>query len=198
MLRDRVLIGDNLPDSDKQKIYNSVNYLSHVGGLDRLEFLPEDFGPGVGFEKTFGFDPFGRSDIDDKTKGYWVDSNTPIKTAEYDYVIKATLYARFTDYYVHTLCSFIEGQKEYELKIVNGGEVLLVLASGDTELLRVSVQEIFNAVNLYPEEKGEIDADKLTFDFENSAAKIKVVIRRSIYEEGSDMETFILFSKVIL
>ncbi|MGI6167529.1 MAG: DUF4153 domain-containing protein [Eubacteriales bacterium] len=197
MLKDGVLVpGDNLPDKDQQKIYNSVMYLHHVGGLDRLEFLPENFEPGVGdFEKTFGFNPYGGGKIDSLVKLYRLAPDVPAKTNGYDYLINDSVYIS-TGGYTQTIGRVTEGEEEYELKIDAEEDVRLVLSSGDTELLKVRVKEIFDAVKLYPETRDLLDTERLTFDFENNTAKIRMIIRRiTIYEDGSgDMEAMILFS----
>jgi len=195
MLKDGVLVpGDNLPDEDKQKIYNSVMYLHHVGGLGKLEFLPEDFEPGFGFEGTFGFDPYSGGKIDSTAKEYRSDPGVPVKTGGYDYLINDSVYFS-TDGYSQIIGWVNDGGKEYEIKVDAEDDVLLIIGSGDAELLKVRVKEIFDAVKLYPETRGMLETDRLTLDFENSMAKIRVIIRSIIiYEDGSGrMEAMILF-----
>ncbi|MGI6752850.1 MAG: DUF4153 domain-containing protein [Eubacteriales bacterium] len=196
MLKDGVLVpGDNLPDEDKQKIYNSVMYLQHVGRLDRLEFLPGDFGTGFDdFQTTFGFNPYNVG-IDKAVKRYWPDSGSLIKTAGYDYLLDSWVNISTEDY-TRSICTVTEEDKEYELKLVGYGNVSLILGLADTELLKVSVSEIFDTVFSYSDPNGIIDSGRLTFDFENSSAKIRVYIRQiSINDTGpGNMDAVIMFS----
>ncbi len=185
----------NISDQDKQRLTRTISYLDRAGELDRLEFLPDGFSAYSDFERVFGFDPYGEAHFSKDSKHYLISDKTVISTAGYDYFISYYLYLPQRGN--TTLAEIGGGEYTLRLSEKNGG-ASITLSGKDGLLLEAPLGGIYDKISEYSYDKEYLDVDRLTFDFENDAAKIRIVMKSvSIYssteEKNLNADVFILF-----
>lgn len=193
----------NLSDEDKKAIVTSVSYLSNIDQIESVSFLPASFDLYNDFESTFGFTMYDTGTPGgEEARSYSLDLTQPIEIDSYDYLASVSIGmpSKITD---EELGSITKGEKQYRLMqniSADTGTLTIVDANG-TQLITVSLEELFESLSKIDPEygKGLMPAETMTFDYENSAAKMRIVVRNaSIYSNGSEMsryaDTYVLFS----
>jgi hypothetical protein len=164
---------DDISDRDKSRIYDSVIYLTRIDRTDKLGFLPGDFDAYADFERTFGFMP-GFYPGETSYRWYTIDMSQPLEIGGYDYIKSVNL---------HMPGNYIEEMRELKLTVK---DMTASLSLGD--LITVPLDEIFDELLLSEsgDGKGIISAERMTFDFENESAAIRVIITDASISRSPD------------
>jgi hypothetical protein len=203
MLSGNVLTpSDNLTEEDKSRITRGIEYLYSFNEIDRLEFLPDGFNPYQNFEAVLGFDPYRTEIIDKTSKSYYIDESRPAGISGYDYLVSASIYLPLGKNENVVDVTTVQGGEEYILKLVGNNDktkTAAILYRGNEKLLEAPLGGMIDTIRGYSDADGFLGSEKLTFDYENVSAKIRVVFRSiSIYgsgdEENVNAYIFILYS----
>ena len=204
MLNDNIITpNSNISDDDKIKITKAVSYFESVNELKRLEFLPQNFETYKDFKDTFGFETSNVYVPNDQvSKSYTLDSSQPMEIGSYDYLSHINLQMP-SEIANQEYGSVTKDGEQYSLLLnVNDNDgAIMIVDSNNNEIISVPLETLFDSIyNIDSASiKGEVSADKMTFDCDNSAAKLRVVFQNvSIYDSGSKInryaDAYILFT----
>ncbi|WP_462413565.1 DUF4153 domain-containing protein [Neobacillus sp. Marseille-QA0830] len=177
MLKDnQVVPKDSIPDQDKKKITNAVQYLNMMNYTKKLAFLPKDFNFYEDFRDTFGFGEYNQPDKFNNYTFIAVKQPTPLRITGHDFFIQMDLSGTYNNgderYEIEK-----SGQAYILLKDVSDGKVDIKLLSNDNkEVIVFHTDEIFDKFSDY---QGEniISTDEATFTEENGQAKLTVFLQ---------------------
>lgn len=180
MLKDNVIIPNaSIPDEDKEKITNTIQYIWMMNYHNDLSYFPKDFNAYEDFYNTFGFDEEIDSKKFNNDQYVFVSMKqpSPINITGNDFFIQLDVYS---DQKV------INGEEQYEiekdgkkyllLKEKNKDQVhIKLLDENKKEILVFKTEEIFDK---FSDVKGEkfITAEEATFTKENGQAKISYIL----------------------
>lgn len=200
MLKNDVLIpGDNLPEPDKERIYNSVRYLDYIGGLDTLTFLPDNFHFFGDFFTVFGFLPEEQGHDKSINYNYTLKTDSPLSSKGYDYIAYMS-YSTFSGENNSELTIIDDSSIGHVMKIItkNGKSTLELTADGASLILPLDY--VYSDLKLNGMGDLTLPAEKMTCDFENDTLKIRLIFNNiSIYayddNENTNASIIILYSK---
>lgn len=185
----------NVSEDDKINLTRAVLYFESVNELKRLEFLPKNFEAYKDFKSIFGFDTINVYTQNEQTsKSFTLDSSQLIEIGSYDYLSNINL--QMPEQIIDQVCgSLNKNGNNYKLllNVKDDNGTISIKDAGGNEIISVPLETIFDRINDIEtvSMKGQVSAEKLTFDFENSAAKIRIVFRDvSIYNSGSEMNRY--------
>ncbi len=193
----KVIPKSDIPNESKEKIIKGLQYIYSIEDRNiKLEFLPSKFDFYNDLSDVFGFSTYNKDndnndEYESKYRRFNLDESLPIDIAGYDYFAQYSYYgstfANEGDY----IAEVIKNGKTYILKAYEKGEnIYLGLFSFDngkeTLLIEVLVNEISNTILSNPERDNyDMDPKKLTFDSENSLAKIRIRFQNIVFYDDN-------------
>jgi hypothetical protein len=167
----------NLPAEDKQKIIQSVQYLSMMNYTKGIVYFPANY-KFEDFKQTFGFEPYELPDGQKRPISVFYDPTQPMGISGFDVLIR-------TDISIPN--NFMEPQS---WQIKKSGQVytmtkegrdgqyyLTVKENNGQELIRFALNDIFTRYSNYGETKSALTYEEALFTMENDRAKISVVVQ---------------------
>lgn len=180
MLRDgAVTPNPNLPDEAKQKIVTSVEYLSRMNYLKKVDFLPGDFQIYDDFYDTFGFRLYDLPPDTVKTVYVTLDQNLPLNITGYD--VLARTFVNSDDTAAAVVSGIENGGQTYTLKKTRGADGIdLVLLDGEgREVIRFGTAELFDRYLGYTGDSLQLSQEQATFTQENDRAVLTVIVQNA-------------------
>jgi len=176
---------------DKAIIRDSVEYLASIQALDTVAFLPDKFDRFVQFDKVFGFSLYEMQDPNETSyKEFSLDSSLPVDAEGYSYFL--TTYLNSGDTMKNRVIGSVTVDgADYSLQVSRSNEEWLIsLQSKENILINVALADAIDTIKGYSSTgKNSLQPNQLTFDFENDAAKIRVVFHNIyIYEGGTGVD----------
>ncbi len=177
---------ESIPDKDKEKITNAINYLSRMNYTNQLSYLPKDFNSYEDFRPTFGFDEYRNPDkfSTDHYTYISVKQPTPIPITGHDFFIQMSLSR--TNHNSDEQYKIEKAGSQYTLlSDVSDDEVNIKLMNENKESLLVfKTEEIFDKFSVY---HGEhlISSEEATFTKENNQAKMTLFVQTLDMEKES-------------
>ena len=207
MLSDnKVTPKSDISQTDKIKLTKSIEYINGNDEINRLEFLSDGFDFYSDFEKTFGFQTTYEEGASENGNGdyfyYSLDMSTPMKIDSFDYMSSVSVYMP-GDATNETQGTVVKGTEKYRLilNIDNESGTISIKASDNNEIISADLETMFDSLSKYgsANEKGTLPVEKMSFDFENTAAKMKIVfkdvsITNSNNERSRNAEIYVLYS----
>lgn len=169
---------ESIPDEDKEKISNAINYLNMMSYTNELSYLPKDFNTYEDFRNTFGFDEYKDPEKFnfDKYTYIYVKQPTPINITGHDFFIQMDL--SLTNNNGDVLIEIEKSGSSYSLiKEVSDNKVDIKLLNENKEVILVfKTSEVFDKFSDYHGENF-ISAEEATFSQENEKAKITIFVQ---------------------
>lgn len=180
---DQIIPSNNLSQEDKQTIISSVRYLSRMDHLKEVSWL-KTYSMNYNFDKTFGFSQYGQiiDTEDNKVVRFNLNERTPINISGYDFFVEAEFFGNNN---ANNLDINFSKDKTYILvqEIKNDiGDLILKDEEGN-ELIRYSLNNIFESFMDKEDDFGMIELEEAEFIAENNNATIYIVTRAINYEE---------------
>ncbi|MHB1154465.1 MAG: DUF4153 domain-containing protein [Eubacteriales bacterium] len=196
MLSDnKVIANPGIPENDKLAISSSAMYLSNIGKNSLPAYLPDNFSYYDNFEKTFGFEmQYGFSPGERFDQYYTLGMFQPMAISGFDYM--TNLYFNMPESRTQKEDGAIDiNGSQYHLNLtLNGFKGTVKITDEDkNELISVPLEELFDKIALITPagEKGIVPVDSMTFDYENDAAKIRLIVNNAnIFNSSSDRTYF--------
>jgi hypothetical protein len=179
---DKIVPNANIADEDKQIIINSVRYLSRMDYLKDINWL-HDYYENYDFQKTFGFNQFGNipeTEMPDSWR-LFLAQWTPIDISDYDIFVEADLYR--VDQRSSSEITYLE-YDGYSIKQEgeNGIGDIVLRDGQDNELIRYSLDSIFERFMDREPRFGDISRDEAEFISENDNVVLYIVVKTLSYE----------------
>ncbi len=204
MLSENTIIPNpDIPDNDKLIISRSVAYFSSIDKIEVLGYLPENYNDYDNFKNTFGFkiqDTFIPGENFEKY--YELIKKEPFEITGFDYMslIDFGLPDNRSDLEYGEIN--IDGSRYHLLLNINDFKGTIEITDADkNELISVPLESLFDQIslNVPTNEKGIVTADMMTFDYENDAVKLRIIVNHaSIYstsfESTSYANCFVVFT----
>lgn len=169
---------ENLPEGDKQKIIQSVQYLSKMNYTDEIEFLPNDFNVYEDFDKTFGFNSHELPDGYKQPISVFYDPSQPMGIAGYDVLIRTDISIpnKFMD---PQSWEFKKSGQAYTMtkEEVDGHYYLIVKDNKGQEVIRFNLNDIFTRYSNYDVARSALSYDQALFTVENNSVGISVIVQ---------------------
>lgn len=171
---DKIIPNVNIEEEDKQIIINSVRYLSNMDYLKNISWLAS-YSVSYNFERTFGFNQYS---LDDKSPDAWqlyLAERTPIDITEYDFFVEADLFG--TNHGDPLKIAPLGEGYTLEQDNKNGIGDISFKDGQDNELIRYSLNEIFDSFADRDIRFGEISKDEAEFVTENDNVVLYIVVQ---------------------
>lgn len=172
---DKIQPNADVEEEDRQIIINSVRYLSRMDYLKDISWL-KAYSNSYNFERTFGFNQYGPDTKTSEVLRLYLPERTPIDISGYDIFVEADLFgANFGP----PLKTEPIGDKGYiiEQDNKNGIGDLIVKDEQENELIRYSLNEIFERFKDWDTQDGEISKDEAEFIILNDKATLYIVVQ---------------------
>lgn len=176
MLEDGEIVPtSNVSDEDKQTIISSVGYLSKMNYLKNISWLRE-YGRSYNFEKTFGFSQYGSSVKNSESYHFYLTNRAPIDISDYDIFIDVSLYG---DNQGQALKTEPWGDKGYTIEQDKKDDIgdIIVKDENQNELIRYSLNEIFDSIRNRESQYGELSMEEASFLSENDKAGLFILVK---------------------
>lgn len=188
MLKNNIITPkEKISDESKEKITNSIQYLSRLNYTDDLSYLPADFNLYDDFQDTFGFaeyrDPTKINDI--PFTFIHVKQPVPIQITDYDYFIQINISPTYNN--EDQTFSIKKANHQFSLlqTVTDNQTYLKLIDETNKELIVFNTEEIFEQFSGY---RGEnfISVDDAIFTKENDIAKLTVFVQDLSIQQGSN------------
>jgi len=188
-----------IPDSDKEVITKSMNYLVMMNYQRDVEWLPNDYSYDD-FYPTFGFyEYYEPGDNRDMYIHLSLQEKIPMDISEYDTFIRYHLIMENDNN--EEIADFEKEEKHYSLltKEDNKQVDIILIDENNEELLSIEASEIFKKYYGYHSSKYTITPEEATVTKENDKAKVTFMVQQiniqKDHEQYNSAELFI-FIKV--
>lgn len=184
MLRDgKIVANPNLSQEEKEIIISSVQYLNRMDYIDDITWL-KGYSDSYDFERTFGFSQYGSTIKEPKIYHFYLTGQSPIDISAYDFFLQATLFGKDQN----TPFESTPWDQGYTLtQEYNNGMGDLILKDGQgKELIRYSLNSIFDTYKNKEEQYSEILLNEAEFRVENEKAILNIVVQDFLLETWDD------------
>ncbi|WP_066318806.1 DUF4153 domain-containing protein [Bacillus sp. FJAT-29814] len=173
-----VIPKESIPDEDKEKLTNAIQYLWMMDYTDEISFLPKNFDPYKNFRPTFGFEEYKNpSKFDDVPYTIvQVKHPMPINITGNDFFIQIDIPLNTGK--VEEQFAFEKDGKKYTLLKEAGNEKaeLKLMNEGNEVILYFKANEILDKFSNYIGDS-TISVEEATFTSNNDKAKMTIVIQ---------------------
>jgi len=180
MLTDNVISpNSSVADADKKKIISSVEYLSMMGYLKKVPWLPSDFNVYEDFYETFGFHEYDVPEITGRYINIFIDRTMPLGVTGYDFLVHTNVQLQPEE--TNKICTLQNNGNSYNLlrqKAEQWYDIVLTDENGQ-EMLRFDVGQMFDRYVNYPENKHTVSLDEAKFTEENNKARATLIIQEA-------------------
>lgn len=182
MLEDgRVKPKEAVPAEDRQKIIDTIEYLSAMGYTKHVDWLPEPFQIQTDFKRVFGFHPYETGGMDQPVY-LRIDPADPIDIAGFDTLLRVYITSNDSA----ESYNFKVGGKNYVLskEAGDGGVILKLAGENNEELLNFEIKQIFDKYRDYDGGLKELlSIEEATVTSENELAKITAIVQQVTIEK---------------
>lgn len=199
MLNDHTVVqNESLSLDDREKISNSIRYLYYNDGLDRIDWLPDDFDFYYDFNTVFGFNEYDYEYTNSEGYSEYDPNYADIRIKELD---SFSMDIGTADQFAYIPISNIDYEtiSEQSVPFEHDGEAvtLQVMSNDDTFAINVLDDQNDTIVNFdlnfllddtfeYAFDVQRMDAEELTFIEENEQVMIQVIVERlEIHADGT-------------
>lgn len=173
----------NLPEGDKQKIIQSVQYLTMMNYTDEIEFFPDHFDMVTDFNKTFGFNAYELPDGLKQPISVYYDAAQPMAITGFDVLLQTDISIPNKSMEPQSWDINKSGKAYTLTKEEKDGKYYLMVKDGNgQELIRFALDGIFSRYQNYDGTKSAITYDEALFTMDNDKAKISVVVQNATLE----------------
>ncbi len=172
----RITPNPDLSDKEKQRIVSSIEYLDWMQYTDEISWL-EDYSSSRDFQQTFGFPRYGNTRAEYRSLYLYLNPEHMIGITGYDYLHSIHLSDRGD---IRREAAFRKKEVNYYLDYERSGEITyLLLKEEETELLRLSFNDILNQFNTGRTDSfsDEITEEQARFTVESDRAILTLTIR---------------------
>ncbi len=188
LVDDGVTPNPDLSDKDQKTIISAIDYLNRMDYTEDISWL-SDYSRSYNFDKTFGFSRYENTREDYGTLFLYLDPEIMIDISGYDFLRSTNISAQGNQM---REASFLKDGVSYALDYERaGGKTDLVLKKPGEELIRFSVDDIFD--RFHTTEKvnysDEISEEEAEFKVENERAILTLKVRTiniDYWQEGSN------------
>lgn len=170
---------EDITTEDKQKITYSMEYLNTIRYLNKVKGLPKDFDYFIDFENTFGFSQYDVPSGKNQFVYLSLAQDTPVPITGYDFFISSNIVLSQDSNENQAISHFEKNGSNYTLYKIsdeNNGQFVMKDAN-NTEMIHISVNDIFDRYMSFTSDKGLITAEEATFTNENDIASIRIVVQ---------------------
>jgi len=177
----------NLAEADKQKIIFAVEYLSSMNYTKDISYFPKDFNMYSDFRRTFGFD-FDENSVIPKQPVYVsYDLRQPLPITGFDVLFRGDI--NFNDPSKEKQSwEFTKSGQVYTLtkEATDGHYYLILKDSSGQEIIRFTLDDIFNRYSQYDQTKSLLTYEEALFNVENEKGRISVIVQNASVEFVND------------
>lgn len=201
LIDNKVVPNDSIAIEDKFEITNITMYMSRMGYLRNLNWIPEkyyDYNEYYNnFDILFGFIPYyGNPYPDEDYKNIYaiLDTNSPIDIAGFETFHKINIYSN-ANTVEQRLSTFILDGKAYTIEQKNddnGRLILSILDESEKSIMDISLKEFFDKIlEKSSEYKDVMSSEDLTFDSKNEKLQIRIIIDNISIERHEGEKTWV-------
>ena len=187
LINDAIVPNGDIADTDKTKIINTVQYLSNMDELDKVDWLPDGFEVynDTDFTKTFGFSQYEIPMREDRYVSVYYDRSEVLDISGFDVLTEIEIYDR--DGWTGEK-SFSVGSNSYELSVeyTDDAESLVIADVTGAELGRFDTSEIFSRYASFSSDKSALTSDEAIFLVENDALALKIIVLNAGFTSATD------------
>jgi hypothetical protein len=183
LVNDAIIPKEAVSNEDKAVITQSVEYLSEMEYIDKVDFIPDDFDLYEDFTATFGFSEYYAPTEDESEQYVYVAlvNELTIDIQGYDYLVSAYISnQKENDDISMNIMNKINYEDEvYSLESEFLGDTIdIVLKDKDgQELVRFDTDKIFDKFSAYPAKKNEISMDDATFIEQSDTVSLMIIVQ---------------------
>lgn len=197
MLIDNEIIPNNsIPSEDKNEITNITSYMSRMGYLKNLDWMPAEYYDEskyyASFEQIFGFAQYYDYNYSEENKNYRyaeLDTNSPIDITGFDKFLKINIYSR-----EHSsndkVTTFNLNKNTYSINQSNddkGNFSLSFLTDSGESIIDIPMKEFIYKILENPgESKTMMSSESLTINAENDKIRVRLIFDNINIEKASD------------
>lgn len=172
---DKIVPNSDVSEEDRQIIINSVRYLNRMDYLEDINWL-KSYSVSYNFESTFGFPQYGELVKDPEVYRLYLSERTPIDVSDYDFFVEAELLGKD---HGEPFKTTPWGDNGYTLvqEYNNGIGDVIIRDEQQNELIRYSLNEIFDNFKDREVSNGEMSMDEAEFVVENERAVLYIVVQ---------------------
>lgn len=208
LAENKIVQKDNIPDEDKYELTNITNYMSRMGYLRTLSWMPEKYYEEdayySGFKNIYGFSPYYDITYPGEEPIYvyaMLDTNSPIDISGFETLFKINVY-NDTNTKEQQVGTFTLENKDYTIKQKSGenGELMLTVTDeANNNLIEIQAKKLFDKITAKPSEpKAMLAPDDLTINAENEKIRIKIIFENINIERPTNEKTWMNGSAYIL
>lgn len=185
MLNDNILTPKaDISNKDKQEITSIINYMTQMGHVNKLSWLPQEYRDDTkiynGFVQLFGFEAYYAGSIPGEMPNFInasIDFGAPLDIAGYETLFRINIYS---DVVVEEQATdFIVGGKNYQLiqKSIDNGEInLSVLDQSGQTVLDISTKEFIDSIAQKSSEQiYQFPPKDMTLDVQGESLRIRLI-----------------------
>jgi len=180
-----IIPNTSLSEEDRQIIASSVMYLNNMKYIKDIEWLAS-YNETNNFEKTFGFKEYELIDAEYKND-YFNRKQEPIPITGYDFIVRSSVNYQENNIKIG---SFKNNGLDFTLRSVFTKDEewdIVLIDENNNEILRNSIDEIFNHFIARDLEREMLSTEEATFTEENDLATLTIIIEsinNSEWENG--------------
>lgn len=193
----KVVQNENLSLDDREKISSSIRYLYYNDGLDRIDWLPDDFEIYYDFYTVFGFNEYNYEYTSSDDYSEYEANYADIRIQELD---PFTMDIEPADQFAYVpISNNDESISEQSIPFEHGGETVTLQVVSDDDTFAITLMDnqnetvmdfdlnfLLNETFEYDFDIQRMDAETLTFIEENEEAVIQVIVESlEIHADGS-------------
>lgn len=177
----------DIPDEDKEKIIDSVEYLSRMRYTSKITWLPGEFEMYQDFYRTFGFQPYQTTNPQERFVYVALDSAVPIDISGYDSLIRTQLNKNGNE--EPRVCVYERPEGTYILskKSEDGTAALILTGPEGLELARFTADDMLARYGDYGTEKRQLSLEEALFRSGSEDVQMTVVVNSATLNDfGED------------
>lgn len=197
MLIDNKIIPNNsIPSEDKNEITNITSYMSRMGYLKNLEWMPAEYYDEnkyyANFERIFGFAQYYDYNYSEDNRNYRyaeLDTNSPIDITGFDKFLKINIYSRENSSN-EKVTTFNLNKNTYSINQSNdnkGNFSLSFLDDSGKSIIDIPMKEfLYKILENSGESKTMMSSESLTINAENDKIRVRLIFDNINIEKASD------------
>ena len=192
----KIIQKSDISNEDKYELTNITNYMSRMGYLRTLDWMPEKYYEENeyynGFKNIYGFSQYYDRQYPGEEPRYayaMLDTNSPIDISGFETMFKINIY-NDTNTKEQTVGTYTINNKDFVVKQKSdeSGELTLIITDEkNNEVIEISTKDLFIRITDKPyEPKSMLPSEDLTINAENDNIKIKIIFENINIERPSN------------